>query len=303
MAPTADAPLVSLEHPAKPLSIVRPRPTMALLTPPSTAHRKRRRTSESSSSPLSDQTPAGPVPKRRRTGDKGVSSTAVMEEQAFWFDVPTAKAPVAAATKPCPKPSRSKGRPAASARRHLRSKPVPHHKLSLALLTPPPTRVRSHISPPATPLCAARTSGPVRDSPDNVFLACSPPIPRPHAPRDEPQLIYFVHRGQRHAFLNPYFAQASSAPAHLHPHDPDFSPEPACPPLRLFQAELAASDGVDAEGEEPCRRLARDFARVKSRLDDDGGEIGPAPRLVRGLLALAKQETLASVPEGKPVDA
>jgi len=120
--------------------------------------------------------------------------------------------------------------------------------------TPPPreerllsTTLSSGDGPAAAVVEKDDDEGPVRDSPNNLFLSDSKashpliPVPDEQEEYEEPPTVSYVFRGKRQEFPNPLY----NLPAEVHeksklpPEHPDFSPSPSIKPKRLFAEELA----------------------------------------------------------------
>ncbi|KIM24187.1 hypothetical protein M408DRAFT_331936 [Serendipita vermifera MAFF 305830] len=117
--------------------------------------------------------------------------------------------------------------------------------------TPPPLKdrpaSRAVSSGGGPPLVVPEDEdGPLRDSPNNLFLVSSKAAHSPVPVADEaeefeePPTVSYVFRGKRQDFPNPLY----NLPAEVHERSklplehPDFSPSPSIKPKRLFSEEL-----------------------------------------------------------------
>ncbi|KZV99570.1 hypothetical protein EXIGLDRAFT_762449 [Exidia glandulosa HHB12029] len=130
--------------------------------------------------------------------------------------------------------------------------------------TPPPRRAKKATSKPV----------PVRGSPDNPFVDdgprgggskdTRPPPRRASEEYEEKPTVTYVFRGVKATFDNPLYNQSPSArvKASLPIEDPEFSPDPAVPPRRLFMAQDLSDDDEETVDVKPKRLFA---ASTKAR--------------------------------------
>ncbi|KAA1473538.1 hypothetical protein DENSPDRAFT_851682 [Dentipellis sp. KUC8613] len=272
--------------------------------------------------------------KRRKIDDLVAELSSEDREEAFWLDGASSST---AAAQPksntfqrrrIPGAEKVHPRPASS-RRVSASRTRP-----FSLLTPPTTRHRPPVTPPRRTRAGASTpsrkaSGkvaPVRDSPNNPFLADSPaslpssPLePRTPTHREEKPTLTYVFRGKKQEFMNPHFGVPRNPRSLLKPEHPDFSPSDNCTPRELFphrargpthpvavrgstsRARLTSPDPWDSDddgpgGSVPRITLAKEFekAGVAAEFEEGEGEEEPkatTKRPARSLPARVKAKS------------
>lgn len=241
--------------------------TASLPTPPYSRERRKRRASERENESDSDD------------DDDGDNVSEPTEEDRIL----TAKAErlgLLASSKPRPSREPSSKKRAKLDQAVSQSKAEQVATSAVAPLSPPRSRRHTAAAVPRTPppRKAKKPAGasskpvPVRGSPDNPFIddVAGPggskdarPVPRRHSEEyEEKPTVTYVFRGVKATFENPLYNLSPSArsKANLPIEHPDFSPDPAVPPRRLFFAKEDVDDEDTVE-----IRPKRLFAAAKAR--------------------------------------
>ncbi|KAL0958518.1 hypothetical protein HGRIS_000660 [Hohenbuehelia grisea] len=180
------------------------------------------------------------------------------------------------------------------------------------LMSTTPLLVSPNVeSPPVTPVRKSRKSkakGPIRDSPDNPFLA-SPAAsdaeeaemsgtasegPSPKTPPREKPTLTYVFRGVKTEFMNPLYDHVNNRPlspdpdSRLPPEHPDYSGDLSCPPTVLFpEAHRAQKRRRPGNAKDGHARTAQSSKR-NAVVDpfDDSPEPRPLRRSPRNIINL-----------------
>ncbi|KAI0035184.1 hypothetical protein K488DRAFT_83267 [Vararia minispora EC-137] len=304
----ADLSAFPLVKPGKPTSIRRSHSVASLPTPPTTIRKRpRSRASSRFSSDDEDATTSAadddllgpkaspqPQPKRKkRRVDTDVVASEPAEdetaEDAFWG--PSRPALDKAAPKPKLQPKlqpKPRGRPEKRAPSVTAS--ASRAAAAATLLSPPPTRPRPPITPPRrVEKGKDKTVRPVRDSPNNPFLASpgsisAPASPvGPKTPLAEPPTMTYVFRGKKQVFVNPNYNVPPDPRSDLPETHPDYSPGERCEPRRLFgKRGLTRRAAVrSSERASPPAKRARKATPDPWSSDEDGegAEAESIPRI------------------------
>ncbi|KAG8848570.1 hypothetical protein FRB91_010704 [Serendipita sp. 411] len=264
-APVLTEPVAATAAPARPKrSLKRTASAASLPTPPRTTHKKRKTrdskyvdeeeedVEEFESS--EDEKPIKPVQraagKNKVATPRAKSSNKATEqetEDAFWLGSPKDNDNVE------PRVTTPKKVPSTIGSAPVSPPPSRSNQIGPQFKTPSPKhkRVASVASSSGgRPIPVPEeddSDGPIRDSPNNLFLSNSR-ASHPHVPLDDEDKEYepkptvtYVFRGKRVEFPNPHYNLPPEvhARAKLPLEHPDFSPSPDVKPRRLFADDIA----------------------------------------------------------------